>query len=69
MLIHGAGETYLFDRDNSGFSAPGLTFPQRKYPDEHITDTLVDGVSTVEFSHQNMKLKSYAPLLPTFALV
>eukprot|EP00794_Sanderia_malayensis_P011972 gene11972-13209_t len=43
MLIMGQGETYLFDRDNSGFSAPGLTFPQRKNLDGHITDTLVDG--------------------------
>ena len=45
MMILGPLETFLFDRDNSVFAAPGLTFPKRKNLDEHITDTLVDGVS------------------------
>ena len=44
MMINGPRETYLFDRDNSVFSAPGLTFPQRKNLNDHITDTLLDGV-------------------------
>ena len=45
MMIYGPLEIYLFDRDFSVFVAPGLTFPRRKNLDEHITDTLVDGVS------------------------
>ncbi|XP_065062618.1 mRNA-capping enzyme-like [Rhopilema esculentum] len=43
MMINGPRETYLFDRDNSVFCAPGLTFPQRKNLNDHITDTLLDG--------------------------
>ena len=45
MMLCGERKTYLFDRDNSVFSAPGLTFPQRKNLNDHLTDTLVDGVS------------------------
>lgn len=52
MLILGPLETYLFDRDNSVFTAPGLTFPKRKNLDEHITDTLLDGVRfSLHFIH------------------
>ena len=50
MLILGKDEVYMFDRDNSGFIVPSLTFPQRKNPDEHIFDTLIDGVSQIQIS-------------------
>ena len=45
MLIAGKGEVYLFDRNNTVFAAPMFVFPRRKQPNEHIKDTLVDGVS------------------------
>ena len=44
MMICRPLEIYLFDRDFSVFVAPDLKFPRRKNLDEHITDTLVDGV-------------------------
>ena len=47
MLILKEKEIYLIDRDNSVFAAPQFLFPQRKNPLEHIYDTLLDGVSTM----------------------
>ena len=45
MLILKEGEVYFLDRDNSVFTSEKFTFPRRKYPDQHLFDTLVDGVS------------------------
>ena len=45
MLILKEGEVYFLDRDNSVFTSDKFFFPRRKSPDEHIFDTLVDGVS------------------------
>jgi mRNA-capping enzyme len=45
MLIVRKGEVYLFDRDNTVFAASQFTFLRRKQPNEHIQNTLVDGVS------------------------
>ncbi|XP_070533802.1 mRNA-capping enzyme-like isoform X2 [Ptychodera flava] len=42
MLIDGRGEIYMFDRDNTVFAVPQLTFPKRK-EDGHISNTLIDG--------------------------
>ena len=44
-LIDGANYVYMIDRDNAVFHIPNLEFPRRKQPDEHICNTLVDGVS------------------------
>lgn len=44
MLIDREDEIYFIDRDNSVFKAEGLRFPRRKEPDEHIANTLLDGV-------------------------
>ena len=46
MLILKEKEIYLIDRDNNVFAAPQFHFPQRKFPREHVFDTLLDGVST-----------------------
>ena len=45
MLILGEREVYLIDRDNNVFAAPQLHFPQRKFPNEHVYGTLLEGVS------------------------
>ena len=45
MLILKEKEIYLIDRDNNVFAAPQFHFPQRKFPREHVFDTLLDGVS------------------------
>ena len=47
MLIAGKGEVYLFDRSNTVFAAPQFIFPRRKYQDQHVEDTLIDGVSRI----------------------
>ena len=45
MYIHCEGEIYMLDRDNSVFSVPQLKFLSRKRRNDHIFETLVDGVS------------------------
>ena len=47
MLILKENEVYLLDRDNSVFSTDKFKFPRRKAPDEHVFDTLVDGVGMI----------------------
>lgn len=46
MLIDGENEVYFVDRDNCVFQVSNLRFPKRKKPKEHISDTLLDGVSS-----------------------
>jgi len=48
MLIDGPGQIYFIDRDNCVFVAPGVTFPYRKNFDEHLSNTLVDGVCEMD---------------------
>lgn len=43
MLIDGANEVYMIDRDNAVFHVPGLQFPYRKDMNRTLKDTLVDG--------------------------
>ena len=45
MYIHCEGEIFMLDRDNSVFSVPQLRFLSRKRRNDHIFETLVDGVS------------------------
>lgn len=45
MLILKEGEVYFLDRDNSVFTSENFFFPRRKNPEEHVFDTLVDGVN------------------------
>ena len=45
MLIDGADEVYMVDRDNAVFHVPNLHFPHRKDLSRTLRDTLVDGVS------------------------
>ena len=44
MLILKESEVYFLDRDNSVFVTDKIVFPRRKNPEEHIFDTVVDGV-------------------------
>ena len=45
MLILGAGEVYMVDRDNAVFRVSNLRIPSRRdLQREHMKDTLVDGV-------------------------
>ena len=46
MLILQEGEVYFFDRDNSCFQVERLRFVHRKNLQQHLTNTLLDGVST-----------------------
>lgn len=50
MLIEKAGSIYFIDRDNCVFRVEGVTFPSKKNFDEHLYQTLVDGVSAPTFS-------------------
>ena len=45
MLINGRNKIYMFDRDNSVFKIPNLTFLHRKDFGRHLENTLLDGVS------------------------
>ena len=47
MLIDGANEVYMIDRDNAVFHVPNLEFPRRKDLNAHMQNTLVDGVSNL----------------------
>ena len=47
MLILKEGEVYFLDRDNSVFISDKFFFPRRKNPEEHVFDTLVDGVGGI----------------------
>lgn len=44
MLIDNKDEVYFIDRNYCIFKVEGLTFPHRKDPRKHLTDTLLDGV-------------------------
>uniref|UniRef100_T1J962 mRNA guanylyltransferase n=1 Tax=Strigamia maritima TaxID=126957 RepID=T1J962_STRMM len=48
MLIDGANEVYFLDRDNCVFQVSNLRFPRRKFPDEHVFGTLVDGEMVID---------------------
>lgn len=45
MLIQKEGEVFFFDRDNSVFQVDGMRFPLLSNPQEHLVNTLIDGVS------------------------
>lgn len=47
MLILKEGEVYFFDRDNSVFQVEGLRFPLLSNLNEHLINTLIDGVSDI----------------------
>ena len=57
MLIEDRDQVYFIDRDNCIFQVHGMTFPYRKNPAEHLTETLVDGVS----SQYGCGVKNYSP--------
>uniref|UniRef100_T1IYM1 mRNA guanylyltransferase n=1 Tax=Strigamia maritima TaxID=126957 RepID=T1IYM1_STRMM len=48
MLIDGENQVYLLDRDNCVFQISNLKFPRRKFPDEHVFGTLVDGEMVID---------------------
>lgn len=45
MLILKEGEVYFYDRDNAVYQAEGIRFPLRSNINEHLINTLIDGVS------------------------
>lgn len=49
MLIDGPGQIYFIDRDNCVFEAPEVSFRFKKNLDEHLSNTLVDGVIYAHF--------------------
>ena len=49
MYVRKEGEVYMLDRDNAVFSVPSIRFPSRKSPDQHLNETLIDGVSSKYF--------------------
>lgn len=56
MLIQRENEIYFFDRDNSVFQVEGLRFPVRENLDEHLFNTLIDGVSDhIRCSHPRVE--------------
>ena len=55
MLIDGANEVYMIDRDNAVFHVPGLHFPYRKDMNRTLKDTLVDGVDIINIRNYSWK--------------
>ncbi len=45
MYIRGRGEVYMLNRSNTVFRVLHLSFPSGRHPGDHITETLLDGVS------------------------
>ena len=54
MYIHCEDEIYMLDRDNSVFLVPQLKFLSRKRKDDHIFETLIDGVSPMILQRHNI---------------
>lgn len=54
MLILKEKEIYLIDRDNNVFAAPQFHFPQRKFPREHVFDTLLDGEMVLDKENEKI---------------
>lgn len=48
MLIDGENQVFFVDRDNAVFQVSGLYFPQRKNPESHIQNTLLDGEMIID---------------------
>ena len=48
MYIRGRKAIYMLDRDNAVFQVPNLVFPSRPNLEEHVRETLLDGVSVSE---------------------
>ncbi|XP_035910624.1 mRNA-capping enzyme [Anopheles stephensi] len=48
MLIQGEDKIYFLDRDNSIFAVKGIRFPSFADPNQHVTDTLVDGEMVID---------------------
>ncbi|XP_074655994.1 mRNA-capping enzyme-like [Tubulanus polymorphus] len=48
MLIDGARNNYMIDRDNAVFHVPNLTFPRRKDLHKHLQNTLIDGEMIID---------------------
>ena len=44
MLINKRDEIYFFDRNNSCFQVENLSFVKSSNLNEHLEDTLIDGV-------------------------
>lgn len=47
MLIKGQNEIYFIDRNNSVFEVDNLTFLRANNLQQHLEDTLVDGVGFI----------------------
>lgn len=47
MLIDKENEIYFFDRDFSCFKVSNLLLPSRKDHNQHVKDTLLDGVRII----------------------
>ena len=45
MYIRGRGEVYMLNRSDAVFRVPYLSFPSGRHLGEHLTETLLDGVS------------------------
>lgn len=51
MLIDGENKIYMFDRDHSVFEISHIRFPKDPENDNHLTNTLVDGVNIAFIDH------------------
>ena len=48
MLIKGKNEIFMLDRDLAVYRVNNVIFPRRKIPDEHLTNTLLDGEMVID---------------------
>ncbi|CAD5124441.1 DgyrCDS12724 [Dimorphilus gyrociliatus] len=58
MYIKGKEQIFMFDRDNTVFKVNNLTFPRRKFPEDSVFDTLVDGELVVD-QHEGQKIPRF----------
>lgn len=71
MLIDGENEVYLFDRDFSVFKVVRgcPKFPRRKFPNEHVSDTLLDGEMVIDVVNGNSRARYLIYDIVTFEKV
>ena len=48
MLIKGRNEIFMLDRDLAVYRVNNVIFPRRKIPDDHLTNTLLDGEMVID---------------------
>ncbi|MFH4980636.1 hypothetical protein AB6A40_007345 [Gnathostoma spinigerum] len=68
VLINGENQVYAFDRDNSVFRIPDVSFPHRK-ENRHIRDTLVDAEMIIDRINDDSGVTKDVPRLLIYDII